>query len=351
MDMLWPGFLALLGLLPIMLVAYIWLQRKRKRYTVRYSSLSLVREALSKQSQWRRHLPFVLLLLGTGNLGFAMTRPVSIAKIPTNQTTVIMAMDVSLSMCSKDIPPNRLDAAKAAALEFVRNQKPGTRIGVVAFAGFAEVIQSPTDDLEVLTDAINGLATGRRTAIGSAILKSIDAIAEVDPKVARSTSENSPNIAPPPVAKGAYVPEIIVLLTDGASNAGPMPVDAAQQAKDRGIRVYTIGFGTANGAEMAPCGARVQGREPSFPPGFGGGGGGRFRRGIDEETLKEVAALTDAEYYSAESASELSNVYNNLPLNLVMKTETTEITFVFAAIGALLATLAITLALLWNPLS
>ena len=365
MTVLWPGFLLLLALVPLLIALYIWMLRRRRRFTVRYSSLSLVRAA-APPSNRRRHIPFALFLLGLTSLVGAASRPVSIVTVPTNQTTIILAMDVSGSMCSTDITPNRLTAAKDAALNFIRRQKTGTHIGLVAFAGYAELIQPPTTDPEVLQDAIDSLMVGRRTAIGSGILKSIDAIAEIDPSIAPSVSSTSTAVKPTPVPKGAYAPDIIVLLTDGASNAGPSPLEAAQQAVDRGIRVYTIGFGTERGSEFPTCG-NIQGTEPLFggpggpggggPPGgggrgFGGGGGfGGFRRGIDEETLKKVAGMTDGKYYSAESASQLEEVFQSLPTSLITKHQTTEISFIFTTLGALLAALAIVLSLLWNPLS
>lgn len=352
MSLLWPGFLILLGLIPLLIAAYIWIQRRRRRFTVRYSSLSLVREAQPQYSRLRRYLPPALFLFSMAGLVVAMARPVSIVSVPTNKTTIIMAMDVSRSMCSTDIQPNRLEAAKAAASSFIQSQKPGTQIGLVAFAGFAEMIQPPTTDQKMLQDAIESLTTGRRTAIGSAILKSLDVISEIDPSIAPSVDEFSSAAAPPPVTPGAFAPHIIVLLTDGASNAGPLPVDAAQQAVDRGIRVYTIGFGTERGGEMPNCSPQYQGAEPgAHSGGFGGGfAGGRFRRGIDEETLKQVAAMTDAEYYSAESADELVKAFDNLPTYLIAKSEVTEVSFAFAGVGALLAAAAIVLSLLWNPL-
>ncbi len=176
-----------------------------------------------------------------------MSRPVAIVSVPTDQTTIILAMDVSRSMCSTDIQPNRLEAAEAAALSFIQRQESSTQIGIVAFAGFAELVQPPTTDPEVLQAAIESLMTGRRTAIGSGILASLDAIAEIDSNVAPTGSGASSGASPTPVPRGAYAPDIIVLLTDGVSNSGPHPLDAAQQAADRGVRVYTIGFGTANG--------------------------------------------------------------------------------------------------------
>jgi Ca-activated chloride channel family protein len=355
MNFLWPASLLLLAVIPLILLAYVLIQRRRKKAVVRYSSLSLVREAQPRYSRIKRYLPFALFLLSIGALVFAMARPVSIVTVPVNSTTIILAMDVSRSMCSTDIRPNRLEAAKDAAIAFMESQKTGTRFGLVAFAGFAELIQTPIEDQETLSEAIRSLSTGRRTAIGSGILKSIDAIAEADPGVPKSTREEAGDVPPEPLPKGAYVPHIIVLLTDGASNAGPRPVEAAQQAVDRGIRVYTIGFGTANGGEMPNCNPRDVGREPNMGGGMGmfGGGGmgmGNFRRGIDEETLKRVADMTDAEYYSAESTEELNKAFQDLPTNLIVRSEVTEITFIFAIAGAFLALTALALAMLWNPL-
>lgn len=352
MSLLWPWFLVLLGAIPLFILAYIWIQRRRRRFRVRYSSLSLIREAQPQRSLLRRYLPPALFLLALSSLVIAMSRPVSVIAVPSNQTTIIMAMDVSRSMCSTDISPNRLVAAKNAALTFIESQRPDTQIGIVAFATFAELIQPPTTDRDALREAILGLTTGRRTAIGSAILKSLEVISQVDPSVPPPiTNEDQAANAPPPVPPGAFAPHIIVLLTDGASNTGPLPVDAAQQASDRGIRVYTIGFGTERGGEMPNCNPGYVGNEPNTGGQFGGFfGGGQFRRGIDEETLKRVAEMTSAEYYSAESIEELLQAFQELPTHLIAKHEVTEIGFAFAAFGALLAVLAFALSLLWHPL-
>jgi len=353
MDLLWPWFLALLALVPLLIAAYIFVLRRR-RYAVRYSSLSLVRQVLPRQSWIRRHLPFSLFLIALSSLTVALARPVSVVSVPTGQVTIMLAIDVSRSMCSTDIPPTRLDAAKAAALSFIRHQPPNTQIGIVAFGGFAELVQPPTNDQGALAAAVNSLQPGSRTAIGSGMLKSIDAIAEVDSSVARSDAEDGSTIPPTPVAKGAYAPEIIVVLTDGVSNTGPEPLDAAQQAADRGLRVYTIGFGTATGSEFASCGGFggfCGGGGGGGFGGFGGGGGngGGFRRGIDEDTLKQVSTLTGGKYYSAESADQLNSVFSSLPTNLISKHQTTEITFAFAALGALMPALAIGLSVMWQP--
>jgi Ca-activated chloride channel homolog len=354
MDMLWPGFLVLLLLIPLLIAVYIWVLRRKRRFTVRYSSLALVRAALPRYSRLRRHLPFALFLAALASLIIAFGRPVAVVAVPTNQTVIVLAMDVSRSMCSNDIEPNRLIAAQAAANSFIQNQEASAHIGIVAFSGFAEVIQMPTTDTEALQAAINSLITGRRTAVGSAILKSIDVIAEVDETVAPSISEFSTEPAPVPVVPGAYVPNIIVLLTDGATNAGPLPLDAAQQAVDRGIRVYTIGFGTEFGGEFVNCGPQLWGREPfgGGGPGGGGGGpgGGGFRRDIDEETLMQIAESTGGKYYLAESGSELQDVFRELPTSLIVRHEATEISVTFVAVGALLVAVAIALSMLWHPL-
>ncbi|HEX9925000.1 MAG TPA: VWA domain-containing protein [Anaerolineae bacterium] len=351
MDILWPGFLLLLGLIPLIIAVYIWILRRRRRFAVRYSSLALVREALPQQSLWRRHLPFALFLLALASLMVALARPVAIVSVPAGRATIILAMDVSRSMCSTDIPPNRLQAAQDAAQSFIQRQESSTQIGIVVFAGFAELIQPPTTDQEVLQDAVESLTTARRTAVGNAILESLDAIAEINPSVAPSVTGLSPEVEITPVPEGVYAPDIIVILTDGASNAGPWPLEAAQQAVDRGVRVYTIGFGTAQGSIMN-CSPQYQngGLFGGGGGGFGFGGGGGFRRGIDEDTLMRIADMTGGTYYSAESAGELQDVFENLPTYLITRQETTEISVAFAAVGAVMAALAILLSLIWHPL-
>ncbi len=224
-------------------------------------------------------------------------------------------------------------------------------------------MQPPTTDTNQLLSAVGSLAVGRRTAIGEGLLASIDAISQVDPSVAKTTTDTTAaGPAAAPVPKGDYAPDIVVLLTDGASNAGIDPVTAAQQAVDRGIRVYTIGFGTAEGGSLDPtCASQFLGREPGigggFGGGFGGGGGsvvadagvGNFRRGIDEATLQQIADMTGGKYYPAESAGDLSSVFASLPLNLIVKHQVEEVSVVFVAIGGLLAAGSLLLSRAWRP--
>jgi Ca-activated chloride channel family protein len=361
MSLLWPGFLYFLLLVPLVIGVYIWSLRRRRRFAVRYSSLSLMREAVAKQSWLRKHLPFILFLLALTSLVFALGRPVATVLIPSNKATVILAVDVSRSMCSTDIPPNRLIVAKDAALSFIQENSSGRQVGIVAFAGFAELIQPPTTDARLLENAITNLTPARRTAIGSAILRSLDAISEIDERVAPTELNGSPDPTSPSQIPGTgeFVPHIIVLLTDGASNAGPLPLSAAEQAVERGVRIYTIGFGTVNNQSPMNCGD-----DDPFGGGFGfgspfgnspfgaggGGSGGGFRRQIDEETLTRVADLTGGKYYIATSASELQDVFQSLPTYVIATRETTEISVFFTAFAVLVGLIAIFLALRWHPL-
>lgn len=356
MNLLWPWLLLLLLLVPLSVLAYIWMLRRKRKFAVQYSSLSLIREALPKRSRWRQHLPFALFMLGLTALIAAMARPVAEVQVPLSRTTIILAIDVSRSMCATDVDPNRLTIAQEAALSFIEDKADGTQIGIVAFAGFAELIVPPTSDKEVLSEAVRNFTTSRGTAIGSATLKSIDAIAEVNPGVARSgVNLQAGDQTNPEQFDAAYQPDIIVLLTDGANSEGPFPLDAAQQAADRQVRVYTIGFGTENPVEMVCSRAQLGGDifGDRFGGGFGGnfgGGMGGFRRFlvIDEETLQGVADLTGGEYYRAESADQLFDVFKNLPTELVLQKETREISVIFLAMGAVFALAAMVLSFRWN---
>ena len=186
MSLLWPWTLLCLILIPLGIALYVWMLRRKRRFAVRYSSLALVRAAMPARQRWRRHLPFGLFMLGLTTLVLAMARPVAAITVPQSRASIILAMDVSRSMCATDVPPNRLTVAQEAAQAFIADQAAGTQIGIVAFTGFAEIIVPPTNDKDTLNAAVDNFTTALGTAIGSAILKSIDAIAAINDAVAPS---------------------------------------------------------------------------------------------------------------------------------------------------------------------
>ena len=228
MTFAWP--LALLALLavPLLAGAYVWQLRRRRRRAVRYSSIALVRAAAPRRAAWKRHVPVALLLAALAALGLAAARPRLSVDVPVSESALILALDVSGSMCATDVEPNRLTAAQAAVRDFVQTQDSSTSIGLVLFAGFAQVAVAPTTDRAPLLHAIDTLTTGRGTTIGAAILKSVDAIAEINPEVAPADPGGAAALPGPPRAPGSYAPEIVVLLTDGANTRGIEPVDAAK---------------------------------------------------------------------------------------------------------------------------
>lgn len=355
MDWLWPDFLLLLGCMPLLIAVYIGILHRRRRFALRYSSLALVNESMPRSSWLRKHFPFLLFLVALASLVIAMARPLKPENMLSGQTTIILTLDVSRSMCMRDITPNRLEVARAAARSFIQQPVLGTQVGIVAFAGFAELAQEPTTDVSLLENAITNLATSSQTAIGSAILRSLDAIAEVDKRVAASeeistlTDSAMEAFSLPGLSKESYVPHIIVLLTDGASNTGPPPLAAARQAAARGVRIYSIGFGTTHSAIMDCWNPFPE--DPPGSPGFESKvGGGSFGNAPDEATLKQIAEITGGEFYSATSAADLHAVFQELHSYVAMANKTIEVSVYFAAAGAVLAMAAFIFSVLWHPL-
>jgi Ca-activated chloride channel family protein len=329
-----------------------------------------------------------LLLTSLAVLAVAAARPQLTSDVPVSKTTIILALDESGSMCLTDVLPNRLTVAQRAAREFVDAQPKGAQMGLVVFAGYAELAVPPTTDRSALDRALNNLSTSPGTAIGAAILKSLDAIAEVDPQVqpvgnAVSSAALAPSTSPegtgaagaatpgagavakPP--KAGYVPDIIVLLTDGANNRGITPLQAVPYAVARRVRIYTIGFGTTHIAPFK-CSPQQQGGFASnggFGPngGYGGGGygGGPYGGGgfgipgggspliADLPPLRQVSELTGGASFSAKDAPELSKVFANLPKHIAVQKERHEVTATFALIGGLLALIAIGASIRWGP--
>ena len=348
MSLNWPWALTALLAFPLLLGFRWWMRRRRRRGAVRMSSAALIRAALPDRSGWRRRIPVWLFATGLVVLATGAARPQASVLVPSDSSSILLTMDVSASMCSTDVAPNRLTAAENAAREFVRAQDDGTKIGLVVFSGIAVLRVEPTTDKNALLAAIGSLRTSRGTAIGLGILASIDAIAEINPNVAPTGVELP---AGPPGTGGEYEPDTIVVLTDGANTQGVDPVTAAKQAAARRVRVYTIGFGTTQPAPFV-CTADQLGGDTAFGgnrPGQGRAfGGGRRNQDIDEETLTQVATTTGGKYFQARDAKELSRVLGDLPNSIVLQRKHTEITVWFALAGAVFVLAAVGLAQWWN---
>jgi Ca-activated chloride channel homolog len=363
MSLSWP--LALIALLafPLLLGFRWWLRRRRRPAAVRVPSVTLIRAALPGRSLWRRRIPLWLFAAGLVVLATGAARPQASVPVPSNSAAILLAIDVSASMCTTDVAPNRLTAAQEAARKFIKAQDDGTRIGLVTFSGIAGVLVEPTTDKEKLLGAIDTLRTGRGTAIGLAILTAIDAIADINPAVP-PTGVDVPGAPTGGTGSGAgsladdeYQPDTIVVLTDGRNTHGVDPVKAAEEAAARHVRVYTIGFGTTQAGPMVCSRDQISGDAPfrgdsgfgggGFGGGGFGGGGGRYQQ-LDEPTLTKVADLTGGEYFKAADADSLSEVLLDLPSAIVLQRQNVEITVWFALVGALLVLAAVGLTQWWS---
>ena len=337
MTFIWPELLWLMLVLPILVAGYVFVLTRKKKLALRYASLGLVREAMGMGNRIKRHLPPLLFLGALVAMFLAMARPQATLTLPTQHETVILTMDISGSMRATDVEPNRLVAAQNAAKQFVAEQPENVRIGVVAFAGTATVAQAPTRNRDDVIAAIDRFQLQRATAIGSGIIVSLAAIfpdqgIDVGTLTYGAETPRRGEKAPPqptkPVPPGSYSSAVIILLTDGQRTTGPDSIMAAKMAADRGVRVYTVGVGTPEG--------KIIGFE-----------GWSMRVRLDEETLKEIAKITHAEYFYAGNAVDLNKVYRALNAKLVLERKKTEITALFAALAALLAVVSAALSLAW----
>ena len=341
-----PQVLWLLLALPLLAGLYVLLQRRRTRSAVRYASLALIRTALGPRSRVRRHVPPVVFLLSLGVLIVAIARPSAVITLPSEQRNIILAIDVSLSMRATDVEPSRIAAAREAAKAFVQEQPSDVRIGIVAFAGSASIVQKPTSDRKELIEAIDRLQLQLHTAIGSGIIVSLAALfpedtAELEAantsargwrEPPRGTSIDKPKPEEKkekkPVPAGSNRSGAIILLTDGRRTTGPDPLDAARLAADRGIKVYTVGFGSAQGATQSADGMSIYMR-------------------FDEEALKAIAQATSAEYFHAGSGADLKKVYETLNARYVLEKKETEISSLLCALAVVLILIAMGLSVLW----
>ena len=338
MTFVWHEALWLLLALPALVAGYVFLLHRRKVLALRMSNLAMVKESLG-QSDYRRHLPPAILLVSIAALIIAIARPAATLSLPGFEDTVILAMDVSASMQATDIEPSRLAAARRAAKEFLADVPTNVRIGVVSFAGTAAIVQGPTLDHKEVEAAIDRLKLGPSTNLYESIALSLVAMfpsADIELEHFTNSKTTSRAVAQPrpahsgksEVEPGSYSSGAIILLTDGQRTTGGDPLDAAQMAADRGVKVYAVGLGTAEGSII------------SFHD-------WNIRVKLDEETLKQVAQITDAQYFNANSADDLRSVYQALSQRVVMQKRETEVTGLVSLAAALLLALAAGLSLAW----
>jgi Ca-activated chloride channel homolog len=354
-----PWNLWLLLVVPLAVALYLVLLRRRARSALRYGNFGMLKRAMGSGSRIRRHIPPALFLAALTLMLIGIARPSAVMSVFSHKSTVILTMDVSGSMRAGDIKPSRVEAMQAAAKAFIAQQPKDVVVGIVAFASSALLVQPPTTDRSSLNAAIDRFELQRGTAVGSGILMSLatlfpDEEFAINPYGgSRNTFEpgfgagygsgfsgfagqgtplgglgGPPKKKPALAEPGSDKSAVIILLTDGATNAGPDPIEAARQAANHGVRVYTVGFGTANGDIV-------------------GFGGRLMRAQLDEDSLKRIADMTRAQYYKAGSAEDLQAVYKLLSRSIVVETKETEITSWFAAAAALLAALSASLSLLW----
>jgi Ca-activated chloride channel family protein len=338
MTFQWPTMLWSLLLVPALVALYLWLLHRRRRSTVRLSSIAVARAALGQGPGWRRHVPPVLLLAALTVLLFALARPMAIVSLPLAQRTIMLAMDVSGSMRAADVKPNRLVASQEAAKAFVGQLPRDVKVGIVSFAGTAAVVQAPTTSREDVIAAIDRFQLQRGTATGSGIVLSLATLfPDDDIEIAQITGqrpmpsplgEKKPKKERAKVEPGTYRAGAIIMLTDGQRTTGPDPLEAAKMAAERGVRVYTVGVGTTAGETI-------------------GFEGWSMRVRLDEETLKQVSTMTVAEYFHAATADDLMKVYEALSSKLVVERKETEVTALLAAVAALLVMLGAGLSIAW----
>lgn len=342
MMFVWHYALFLLLAVPALVAAYLWLLRRANKPALRYAGFALVREAVGSAQQFRPHLPPLLLLAGLAALLIAIARPVMVITTPSQQGTVVLLMDVSLSMAASDVPPTRLAAARAAALDFVKAQPRDVRIGVVAFGGHADVVQLPTLNRADVLAALDRLELQRFTAIGSGLigaLLTLHPTADIEqgydifgigraPARVRDVPVNAQERARKPIPD-ADLSTAIVLISDGLGTMGISPLVAAKTAAELGIRVFTIGVGTLYGGV-----ANVEG----WPP---------IHAEFSEETLEKIADITGGEYFLARTADKVARIYEKLGRRLVLERQELEITVLFTALGIILSLASAGLSLSW----
>lgn len=324
LSFMWPEVLISLLVIPLFISGYLLLQRRRQRLTERYSNLGFIQGKTKAESGYRRHIPIFLLLSGLTILIVALARPQMEVSLPRIEGTIILAFDVSGSMAADDLKPTRMEAAKTAAREFVLSQPPSVQIGIVAFSESGLAVQPPSNDQDATIAAINRLTPQRGTSVAHGILASLNILFADSNKPSPPSNENQET----PSIEETYASAAIVLLSDGENTAPPEPYEAAQTAADHGIRIYTIGIGTAAGTTLNVNGFTI------------------FTQ-LDEGSLQEIALLTGGSFFNAENEEDLQKIYANITPQLVIKPEKLEVTGIFTVASILIFLIGCTFSLLW----
>lgn len=322
--------LVFLGIIPILVLLYAGLQRRRRRLAARLGGLGLAPAAAGRRLGARRHIPPGFFFTGLAILVVALARPQAVVNLPKVEGTVILAFDVSGSMAADDLKPTRMEAAKTAARDFIQRQPASVQIGVVAFSDGGFSVQTPTNEQKTILDAIDRLKPQRGTSVGQGIAASLNLIATQSNSAAGlpGNPAQAPAPSPTPVPKGSYPSAVIVLLTDGENNQAPAPLAAAQAAADRGVRIYTVGIGSPAGTTLHINGFTVHTQ-------------------LDETLLRQIAQITGGAYFNAGNSQDLRAIYDRLDPQLVIKPEKTEVTSIFAGASILVLLAGGLLSLLW----
>ena len=321
MSFLWPWVLLSLLAIPVCVIAYLRLQQKRNRDAASLGTLGVVREGTSPTAGRRRHIPPVIFLIGIALLALASARPMLTLPLPRLEGTVVLAFDVSASMAAEDVKPTRMDAAKEVARALVDGRPAGAKIGAVAFGEGGLVVQPPTDDDEALYATINRLVPQSGTSLGRGILTALDL-------VAADSDTGSENEAPARETARALAPAVIVLLTDGENTEQPEPLEIAQEAIERGVRVHTVGLGTSEGTVIEVDGFNLF-------------------TSLNETVLEEIALLTEGIYFKIEDSDNVPSVYKKLETEFIVEPREVEITSTLGGVSALLLLAGSALSLLW----
>jgi Ca-activated chloride channel homolog len=352
MNFLAPEMLLGLLLIPIAIGFYLWAQRRRTRYAVRFTNLDLLANIAPRRPSWRRHLPSALYLGAIAALLIGLARPTMVMAVPREDATVVLAIDVSGSMRAADVSPTRLDAARASAQSFIDQLPPKVRVGLVAFASQPVTLVAPTTDRQQLQSALDGLRPKDGTAMGDALMQVLDiaeAIQAADPNAPDASAAPAtpqPSSAAPsavPGASGAPSSPVdqpsgqplvaAILLSDGANSVGEAdPIQAADRAATLGVPIYTIALGTTNG-QIDVRNDRGQLVTVDVTP--------------DTETLKQIAETTGAKAFNAPTAEELKSVYDSLQSRIGYTQEQQEITVGLVAAGLILVVIGAGLSAVW----